>query len=57
MYAMYLLYIVNKMIEFLHSNHLIKQITMVEKNSSKLFNWVIKKLYEVLIIIPWIILI
>ena len=32
------------MIEFLHSNHLIKQITMVEKNSSKLFNWVIKKI-------------
>ena len=38
------LIILNKMIEFLHSNHLIKQITMVEKNSSKLFNWVIKKI-------------
>ena len=38
------LIILNKMIEFLHSNHLIKTITMVEKNSSKLFNWVIKKI-------------
>ena len=38
------LVILNKMIEFLHSNHLIKQITQVEKNGSKFFNWVIKKI-------------
>ena len=38
------LIILNKMIEFLHSNHLIKTITQIEKNSSKLFNWVIKKI-------------
>lgn len=36
--------ILNKMIEFLHSNHLIKAITMVEKNGSKLFNWMVKKI-------------
>ena len=34
----------NKMIEFLHSNHLIKTITLVEKNSSKILNWMIKKI-------------
>ena len=38
------LIILNKMIEFLHSNHLIKQITLVEKNSSKIINWMIKKI-------------
>ena len=32
------------MIEFLHSNHLIKTITLVEKNSSKILNWMIKKI-------------
>jgi hypothetical protein len=38
------LIILNKMIEFLHSNHLIKVISMVEKNGSKLLNWMIKKI-------------
>jgi hypothetical protein len=38
------LIILNKMIEFLHSNHLIKTITMVEKNGSKFLNWMIKKI-------------
>ncbi len=38
------LVILNKMIEFLHSNHLIKQITRMEKTSSKVFNWVLKKI-------------
>jgi hypothetical protein len=38
------LVILNKMIEFLHSNHLIKTITIVEKNSSKILNWMIKKI-------------
>ena len=38
------LIISNKMIEFLHSNHLIKQVKLVEKNSSKIFNWMIKKI-------------
>ena len=38
------LVILNKMIEFLHSNHLIKKITQVEKNGSKFFNWVIRKI-------------
>jgi hypothetical protein len=37
------LVILNKMIEFLHSNHLIKQITRIEKTSSKVYNWVLKK--------------
>ena len=36
--------ILNKMIEFLHSNHLIKQISRMEKTGSKVFNWVIKKI-------------
>ncbi len=31
------------MIEFLHSNHLIKQISKMEKTGSKVFNWMIKK--------------
>lgn len=38
------LIILNKMIEFLHSNQLIKAITMVEKNGAKLLNWMIKKI-------------
>jgi hypothetical protein len=36
--------ILNKMIEFLHSNHLIKKIGKVEKNGYKFLNWAIKKI-------------
>jgi hypothetical protein len=36
--------ILNKMIEFLHSNHLIQKISKIEKTSSKLFNWALKKI-------------
>ena len=32
------------MIEFLHSNHLIKQVTKMEKTGSKVFNWIVKKI-------------
>ena len=32
------------MIEFLHSNHLIKKISKIEKTGSKFFNWAIKKI-------------
>ena len=32
------LIILNKMIEFLHSNHLIKQFTKIEKTGNKIFN-------------------
>ena len=38
------LIILNKMIEFLHSNHLIKQITKIEKTGNKVLNWMIKKI-------------
>ena len=41
--------ILNKMIEFLHSNHLIKKIGKVEKNGYKFFNWALKKLREILL--------
>ena len=37
------------MIEFLHSNHLIKKIGKVEKNGYKFLNWAIKKLREILL--------
>jgi len=36
--------ILNKMIEFLHSNHLIQKIGKIEKNGYKLLNWAIKKI-------------
>ena len=32
------------MIEFLHSNHLIKQVTKIEKTGNKVLNWMIKKI-------------
>ena len=35
--------ILNKMIEFLHSNHLIQKISKIEKTGSKIFNWALKK--------------
>ena len=38
------LLILNKMIEFLHSNHLIKQVTKIEKTENKVLNWMIKKI-------------
>ena len=38
------LLILNKMIEFLHSNHLITKISKIEKTGSKLFSWAVKKL-------------
>ena len=38
------LLILNKMIEFLHSNHLIKQISKAEKTGTKVLNWMIKKI-------------
>ena len=38
------LLILNKMIEFLHSNHLITKISKMEKTGSKLFSWAVKKL-------------
>ena len=38
------LLILNKMIEFLHSNHLINKISKIEKTGGKLFNWVLKKI-------------
>ena len=36
--------ILNKTIEFLHSNHLIKKISKIEKTGSKFFNWALKKI-------------
>ena len=36
--------ILNKMIEFLHSNHLIQNVSKIEKTGSKLFNWAFKKI-------------
>ena len=36
--------ILNKMIEFLHSNHLINKISKIEKTGSKLLNWALKKI-------------
>ena len=36
------LIILNKMIEFLHSNHLTKQISKVEKTGNKVFSWIVK---------------
>ena len=36
--------ILNKMIEFLHSNHLIQKVSKIEKTGSKIFNWALKKL-------------
>ena len=36
--------ILNKMIEFLHSNHLIQKISKIEKTGSKIFNWAFKKI-------------
>ena len=36
--------ILNKMIEFLHSNHLIQKISKIEKTGSKIFNWALKKI-------------
>ena len=38
------LLILNKMIEFLHSNHLITKISKIEKTGNKLFSWAVKKL-------------
>ena len=38
------LLILKKMIEFLHSNHLIKQVTKIEKTGNKVLNWMIKKI-------------
>jgi hypothetical protein len=38
------LIILNKMIEFLHSNHLIKKVTKIEKTGNKVFNWALKKI-------------
>ena len=32
------------MIEFLHSNHLIKKIGKVEKTGGKILNWALKKI-------------
>ncbi len=32
------------MIEFLHSNHLIKQISKIEKTGNKVFSWIVKKI-------------
>ena len=36
--------VLNKMIEFLHSNHLIQKVGKIEKTGSKIFNWALKKL-------------
>jgi len=36
--------ILNKMIEFLHSNHLIQKVSKIEKTGSKIFNWALKKI-------------
>jgi hypothetical protein len=36
--------ILNKMIEFLHSNHLIQKVGKIQKNGYKLLNWAIKKI-------------
>jgi len=36
--------ILNKMIEFLHSNHLIVKISKIEKTGSKILNWALKKI-------------
>jgi len=36
--------ILNKMIEFLHSNHLIQKISKIEKTGSKLITWALKKI-------------
>ena len=36
--------ILNKMIEFLHSTHLIQKISKIEKTGSKIFNWALKKI-------------
>ena len=38
------LIISNKMIEFLHSNRLIKQISKIEKTGNKVFSWIVKKI-------------
>ena len=38
------LIILNKMIEFLHSNHLIKKVTKLEKTGNKFFSWALKKI-------------
>ncbi len=38
------LLILNKMIGFLHSNHLIQKIGKIEKNGNKFINWAIKKI-------------
>ena len=36
--------ILNEMIEFLHSNHLIQKVGKIQKNGYKLLNWAIKKI-------------
>ena len=36
--------ILNKMIEFLHSNHLIQKISKIEKTGGKILNWALKKI-------------
>ena len=38
------LLILNKIIELLHSNHLITKISKMEKTGSKLLSWAVKKL-------------
>ena len=38
------LVILNKMIEFLHSNHLITKITKIEKTGNKILGWALKKI-------------
>ena len=36
--------ILNKMIEFLHSNHIIVKVGKIEKTGNKLFSWALKKI-------------
>ena len=36
--------LLNKQIEFLHSNKLINKITKLEKTGSQIFNWALKKI-------------